>query len=316
MRTPAHDQREYPGDRSHQPFDLLLQVGEGSLTQLIASGGPMAEDLAEGRMRYRMGCWHVGLVLWINDPQQVEAPDEAIPAVRSAAGSRSALVARACARSRWIWLSGASVPDLHGVEKALATTDEVRAAVGRPGRGLEGFRSSHQDALAAQALVIRLGSNRRLTVYADVEEVTEFDEFVPQDDGSQVVGDDPLGDLRLWRAAPRRGGAGSRDGASGLGVGEPRCTRIPCRGRGCSRGRVARGGGCLGGGSGLRSGGGGRASGAALHHLPPACFPVGDHGQDDGAVVPPGFGARPAGIGQSCMVNSPLFRPKQRPPSG
>ncbi|MFD2118743.1 hypothetical protein ACFSNO_03200 [Streptomyces cirratus] len=164
----------------------------------------MAEDLAEGRMRYRMGCWHVGLVLWINDPQQVEAPDEAIPAVRSAAGSRSALVARACARSRWIWLSGASVPDLHGVEKALATTDEVRAAVGRPGRGLEGFRSSHQDALAAQALVIRLGSNRRLTVYADVEEVTEFDEFVPQDDGSQVVGDDPLGDLRLWRAAPRR----------------------------------------------------------------------------------------------------------------
>ncbi|MER7577996.1 hypothetical protein [Streptomyces sp. NPDC126514] len=66
-------------------------------------------------------------------------------------------------------LSGEAVPDLHHVEKALATTDEVRVAMGRPGRGLEGFRSSHQDALAAQALVIRLGSDRRFTPYADVE---------------------------------------------------------------------------------------------------------------------------------------------------
>ncbi|MER7952104.1 helix-turn-helix domain-containing protein [Streptomyces sp. NPDC096079] len=139
-----------------------------ALIQLIASGAPMAEDLAEGRLRYRMARWHVGLVLWIDDPQEAESLDRAISAVRSA-GDRSALVARASATSRWIWLSGEDVPDLHHVEKDLATTDEVRAAVGRPGRGLEGFRSSHQDALAAQALVIRLGSDRRFTAYADVE---------------------------------------------------------------------------------------------------------------------------------------------------
>ncbi|GGU83566.1 hypothetical protein GCM10010275_18520 [Streptomyces litmocidini] len=140
-----------------------------ALIQLIASGAPMAEDLAEGRLRYRMGRWHVSLVLWIDDPQLADALDEAVPAVRSAAGGRSALVARASATSRWIWLSGEVVPDLHHVEKALAATDRVRVAVGRPGRGLEGFRSSHQDALAAQALVTRLGSDRRLTAYADVE---------------------------------------------------------------------------------------------------------------------------------------------------
>jgi DNA-binding PucR family transcriptional regulator len=111
----------------------------------------------------------VGLVLWNVDPQQADVLDEAISVVRSAADGRSALVARASATSRWIWLSGEAVPGLHHVEKALAATDEVRVAVGRPGRGLEGFRSSHQDALAAQALVIRLGSDRRFTVYADVE---------------------------------------------------------------------------------------------------------------------------------------------------
>ncbi|MER7915958.1 MULTISPECIES: helix-turn-helix domain-containing protein [unclassified Streptomyces] len=140
-----------------------------ALIQLIASGAPMAEDLAEGRLRYRMARWHVGLVVWIDDPRHADALNTAISAVRAAAGDRCALVARASATSRWIWLSGEAVPDLLHVAKALTGTDEVRAAVGRPGRGLEGFRSSHQGALAAQALVIRLGSDRRFTAYADVE---------------------------------------------------------------------------------------------------------------------------------------------------
>ncbi|MFE1954651.1 PucR family transcriptional regulator [Streptomyces sp. NPDC059524] len=140
-----------------------------ALIQLIAGGAPMAEDLAEARLRYRMARWHVGLVLWVDDPRQADALDGAIPAVRSAAAGRSALVARASATSRWLWLSGTSVPDLHPVAKALGTADEVRVAVGRPGRGLEGFRSSHQEALAAQALVSRLGTDRRFTAYADVE---------------------------------------------------------------------------------------------------------------------------------------------------
>ncbi|MER7670147.1 helix-turn-helix domain-containing protein [Kitasatospora sp. NPDC096128] len=140
-----------------------------ALIQLIASGAPMAEDLAEGHLHYRMARWHIGLVLWIDDPRQVDALDEAIAAVHSAAAGRSALVARASATSRWIWLSGAAVPDLHHVEKVMATAGGVRGAVGRPGRGLEGFRSSHQDALAAQALAIRLGSDRQFIAYADVD---------------------------------------------------------------------------------------------------------------------------------------------------
>ncbi|MFG2602741.1 PucR family transcriptional regulator [Streptomyces sp. NPDC048514] len=140
-----------------------------ALIQLIAGGAPMAEDLAEGRLRYRLARWHVGLVLWVDDPEQADALDGAIPAMRAAGAGRSALVARASATSRWIWFSGPGIPDLHHVEKVMATAGVVRAAVGRPGHGLEGFRSSHQDALAAQALVTRLGSDRRLTAYADVE---------------------------------------------------------------------------------------------------------------------------------------------------
>ncbi|MFD5248216.1 PucR family transcriptional regulator [Amycolatopsis sp. NPDC058340] len=140
-----------------------------ALIQMIASGAPMAEDFAEERLRYRMARWHVGLVLWVDDPGRQDALDEAIAALRSSEEGRSTLVARASTTSRWIWLSGADTPDLHPAEKIVATTDEVRVAVGRPGRGLDGFRSSHQGALSAQSLIVRLGSDRRFTAYADVE---------------------------------------------------------------------------------------------------------------------------------------------------
>ncbi|KRQ24839.1 PucR family transcriptional regulator [Mycobacteroides sp. H001] len=137
--------------------------------QLIASGAPITEDLAEGRLRYRIARAHASLVLWVDDPEQAGLLDEMVATVRSAAEARNSLVARASATSRWIWLSGAAAADLHHVEKAVAKTTDIRAGVGRPGDGLEGFRSSHQDALAAQALVIRLGSTQHFTAYADVE---------------------------------------------------------------------------------------------------------------------------------------------------
>ncbi|MGY6652364.1 PucR family transcriptional regulator [Amycolatopsis sp. TRM77291] len=150
-----------------------------ALIQMIASGAPMAEDFAEERLRYRMARWHVGLVLWIDDPDRQGALDEAITALRSTEEGRSTLVARVSTTSRWIWLSGADTPDLHPAEKIVATADEVRVAVGRPGRGLDGFRSSHQDALSAQALIVRLRSDRRFTAYADVELIDALTKDAP-----------------------------------------------------------------------------------------------------------------------------------------
>uniref|UniRef100_UPI002588DE42 PucR family transcriptional regulator n=1 Tax=Arthrobacter sp. TaxID=1667 RepID=UPI002588DE42 len=58
---------------------------------------------------------------------------------------------------------------LHHVSQAIAKSDNVRAAVGRPGHGLEAFKSSHQDALAAHVMLTRLGADRGFTVYSDVE---------------------------------------------------------------------------------------------------------------------------------------------------
>lgn len=137
--------------------------------QLIVGGAPMTEDLAEQRLGYRLGRRHTALILWTDAPDPDGTLEEVVTALRLASVARTLLVARASAASRWIWLSGPEAPDLHHVEQAVVKAGRVRAAVGRPGHGLEGFRSSHQDALAAHAMLTRLASDRRFTVYSDVE---------------------------------------------------------------------------------------------------------------------------------------------------
>lgn len=143
--------------------------GAIAMIQLIASGASIPAEFAETRLNYRLGRWHQALVLWADDVNHSDDLDELVAAIRAPAAGRNMLVARASSTSRWMWLSGPTVPDLHHVEKLAAKLSTVQVAVGRAGQGLEGFRSSHQDALAAQSMIVRLRSARKLTAYADVE---------------------------------------------------------------------------------------------------------------------------------------------------
>jgi hypothetical protein len=137
--------------------------------QLIASGTTVPQEFAENRLGYRLARWHQALVLWVDDPGHVGALDAQVSAMSARTPGRNTLVAHASTTARWVWVSGSVAPDLRPIEKALQGDDHVRSGLGRPGHGIYGFRSSHQDALAAQGMMIRLGSPRRLTAYADVE---------------------------------------------------------------------------------------------------------------------------------------------------
>jgi DNA-binding PucR family transcriptional regulator len=140
-----------------------------AMLQTIASGASVPQDVAEVRLNYRLARSHTALILWTADPSHIQALNAAVAAVRATTAGGTALVAHASTTSRWIWLSGADPADLRPIEKVLLNAGGVQSAAGRPGQGLEGFRSTHQDALGAQAMVIRLGSARRFTAYADVE---------------------------------------------------------------------------------------------------------------------------------------------------
>lgn len=140
-----------------------------AVIQLIAGGTPMAEDFAESRLGYRLARHHVALVVWVDDPVQAALADDVTTRLRADLAGRTTLVARASETSRWLWLSGDEPPEVHHVEEVVASAEGVRVSLGRPGRGLSGFRSSHQDALAGQALVVRMRSARRFLDYGEVE---------------------------------------------------------------------------------------------------------------------------------------------------
>jgi len=176
LAVSAHSLVQYALDSVAMLRDVGLAASMGNadaqalaMIQLIVGGAPMTQDLAEERLGYRMRRRHVALILWTDAPDEDGALDEAVAALRVASHAGTLLVARATSASRWIWLSGQDVPDLHHVEKAVTNARGVRAAVGRPGHGLEAFRSSHEDALAAHVMLTRLESDRRFTVYSDVE---------------------------------------------------------------------------------------------------------------------------------------------------
>lgn len=156
--------------------NLAATLGNGgaealAMIQLIASGAPVAQDLAEGRLNYRLRRDHLGLVLWTDAPDREPGGDldEAVSAIRATVRPRCSLVARGSATSRWVWLSGDDIPGLTQLERLCSGFGATRVAVGRPGAGLDGFGASHRDALAAQAVILRLGSPRRFTSYAAVD---------------------------------------------------------------------------------------------------------------------------------------------------
>jgi len=207
----AHSMVQYALDSVSVLREVSLAASMGNadaealaVIQLIVGGAPMNQDLAEERLGYRMGRQHVALILWTDAPDQGAPLDEAVAALRSASRAGTLLVARASAASRWVWLSGPDLPDLHHVEKALAGSNRVRAAIGRPGYGLEAFRSSHQDALAAHVMLMRLESDRRFTAYGDVELIDSLTKdragaqrFVTKTLGPLATADDTLREALL-----------------------------------------------------------------------------------------------------------------------
>lgn len=100
--------------------------------------------------------------------------------------------------SVWVWISG-PVESIAQAERAIAraTADNVRVGIGRPQGGVDGFRTTHRQALAAHELAVTLG---RAAVRH--EEVALTTLLARDSDGARAFVNDELGPLL---ADPRRG---------------------------------------------------------------------------------------------------------------
>ena len=130
----------------------------------LLAGGRIDVGATEATLGYRLRQYHVGLVCWVGDA--VSTADE-ISRLEQAVGHVAGKAV--CPgdpvflprdeSSAWAWLPMGS--DTFDPAAAAGVDADVRFAFGDAERGAAGFRLTHQQALAAQAVALTTGRTRR-----------------------------------------------------------------------------------------------------------------------------------------------------------
>ena len=123
---------------------------------LLLEGAPISRARAEAQLGYRLAGPHTAVVVWSGSGTASEQLEAAAEAVVRAGGAAHRLTVVASAAALWIWLPVATAPNAGQLAGELAAHPDVRVAVGRPGRDVDGFRRSHLDAATTQRMVARL----------------------------------------------------------------------------------------------------------------------------------------------------------------
>jgi DNA-binding PucR family transcriptional regulator len=129
----------------------------------LLAGGQIDVGATEATLGYRLRQYHVGLVCWVGDA--VSTADE-ISRLEQAVGHVAGKAV--CPgdpvflprdeSSAWAWLP-MGIRDTFDPAAAAGVDADVRFAFGDAERGAAGFRLTHQQALAAQAVALTTGSH-------------------------------------------------------------------------------------------------------------------------------------------------------------
>lgn len=168
---------------------------------LIIDGAPISQKHIEDRLGYELGQNHTAAVIWGDESNTNLSDLDRVADTLIRNGEGRALSVLADARTRWVWLPGPGDPDLSDIATELNQRSGVRMAVGPTAAGIEGFRSSHLDAITAQRMMARLGSPQRLARFTDVYLIAlitsnpdHADRFI-----KQTLGDFESADAELQR---------------------------------------------------------------------------------------------------------------------
>lgn len=161
----------FDGERQ-QMHDTAVSRRAAMIARVL-EGDAVSVDQASDVLRHPLLQWQTGFVIWgeaagagITDGLRAIADDLG----RALAGSPP-LIHAAGSRDLWCWVATPALPDvdaLRGLEGAVAGRG-IRVTVGLPERGVDGFRSSHEDARAAQRLCLEAAGTEPIVAYRDVE---------------------------------------------------------------------------------------------------------------------------------------------------
>jgi DNA-binding PucR family transcriptional regulator len=115
---------------------------------------------ASSRLDYSLEGQHQGAILWSEEVGcDARTLERAANDLVRVAGRGESLMVAVNPATLWLWFWPGGLSDLNAMRQALKKHPAVRLAVGSAGRGIEGFRQAHDDALASQRTVGRLHSD-------------------------------------------------------------------------------------------------------------------------------------------------------------
>jgi hypothetical protein len=140
----------------------------------LLSGQRVTVSATEATLGYRLRQYHVGVVCWTGDAaiavDNITRLERAIAhvAAQTACGADPVFLPRD-ESSAWAWLP-LGIRDRF--DPALSNPDDgVHVAFGDAVKGIAGFRLTHQQAIAAQAVALAGGSPPRVVTYTEVAPV-------------------------------------------------------------------------------------------------------------------------------------------------
>jgi DNA-binding PucR family transcriptional regulator len=144
----------------------------------LLSGDRVNVGTTEATLGYRLRQYHVGLVCWVGDAtaavDNITRLEHAIGHVaEKIAGSSEPVFLPRDESSAWAWL-GLGIQDRFDAAGAAAVDvdGDLHFAFGEAAKGIAGFRLTHQQALAAQAVALSAGARApRVVTFGEVAPV-------------------------------------------------------------------------------------------------------------------------------------------------
>ena len=141
----------------------------------LLSGERVNVSATEATLGYRLRQYHVGLVCWAGDAtagvDNITRLEHAISHVAAkVAGSADPVFLPRDESSAWAWLP-LGIRDRFDAAGAGVDDGDLHFAFGEAARGITGFRLTHQQALAAQAVALAAGPPPRVVTFGEVAPV-------------------------------------------------------------------------------------------------------------------------------------------------
>ncbi|MBO9549425.1 helix-turn-helix domain-containing protein [Pseudomonas sp.] len=148
-------------------------IDKRSLVSRLLDGRDMDSEQFGRRLNYSLAQKHQAFVVWSETPDvEIRLLEVMARGLAQLSGSTAPLVVFAGPATLWGWCSAARPLDLNMLQNFGGQYPGIRAAIGSPAAGLNGFRRSHLEAVATQGLMGRLSGSPAVATIDQVRMVS------------------------------------------------------------------------------------------------------------------------------------------------